>query len=91
MGPLVYGRRLIPQPARDELLLRVRACGVCRTDLHVSEGDLPVHRAHVIPGQEVVGDVVGLGPNVLDFAVGDLVGMAWLRHTCAGTRTGWST
>lgn len=81
-GPLVYERRPIPQPARDELLLRVRACGVCRTDLHVSEGDLPVHRTHVTPGHEVVGDVAGLGSDIRDVAVGDLVGMAWLRRTC---------
>lgn len=81
-GPLVYGRRPVPRPAGDELLLRVRACGVCRTDLHVSEGDLPVRRPHVTPGHEVVGDVVGLGSGVHDFARGDLVGMAWLRQTC---------
>ncbi|MBN9096678.1 MAG: zinc-binding alcohol dehydrogenase family protein [Pseudonocardia sp.] len=81
-GPLVYGRRPVPRPGPDELLLRVWACGVCRTDLHVSEGDLPVHRAHVTPGHEVVGDVVGLGTDVAAFAPGDLVGMAWLRRTC---------
>jgi propanol-preferring alcohol dehydrogenase len=73
----------IPQPASDELLVAVRACGVCRTDLHVSEGDLAVHRAHVTPGHEVVGEVVALGSDAGDeFAVGDRVGIAWLRHTC---------
>lgn len=81
-GPLVYGRRPVPRPGRDELLLRVRACGVCRTDLHVSEGDLPVRRAHVTPGHEVVGEVAGLGSGVQDFTRGELVGMAWLRRTC---------
>ncbi|WP_407663021.1 zinc-binding alcohol dehydrogenase family protein [Mycolicibacterium helvum] len=73
----------IPQPAPDELLVAVRACGVCRTDLHVTEGDLAVHRPHVIPGHEVVGEVVAIGSDAGDeFAVGDRVGVAWLRHTC---------
>ncbi|MCX2929641.1 zinc-binding alcohol dehydrogenase family protein [Mycobacterium sp. CVI_P3] len=73
----------IPRPAADELLVAVRACGVCRTDLHVTEGDLAVHRAHVTPGHEVVGEVVAIGPDAGDgFAVGDRVGVAWLRHTC---------
>jgi alcohol dehydrogenase, propanol-preferring len=73
----------IPQPASDELLVAVRACGVCRTDLHVSEGDLEVHRPHVTPGHEVVGEVVALGSDAgEEFDVGDRVGIAWLRHTC---------
>lgn len=73
----------IPQPAPDELLVAVRACGVCRTDLHVTEGDLAVHRPHVTPGHEVVGEVVALGSDAGDeFTVGDRVGVAWLRHTC---------
>jgi alcohol dehydrogenase, propanol-preferring len=72
----------VPRPATDELLVAVRACGVCRTDLHVSEGDLPVHRLAVIPGHEVVGEVIEVGPEAgTDFAVGDRVGIAWLRHT----------
>ena len=72
----------VPEPGPGELLVAVRACGVCRTDLHVAEGDLPVHRRGVIPGHEVVGDVVALGPGAGGFAVGDRVGVAWLRHTC---------
>ena len=72
-----------PEPAPGELLVRVLRCGVCRTDLHVSEGDLPVHRANVIPGHEVVGEVVALGDDPDErFAVGDRVGIAWLRQTC---------
>ena len=72
----------VPRPAADELLVAVRACGVCRTDLHVTEGDLPVHRADVIPGHEVVGEVIELGPQAGSlFSVGDRVGIAWLRHT----------
>src|SRR6201988_1365746 len=73
----------LPQPGPGELLVAVHACGVCRTDLHVAEGDLPVHRPGVIPGHEVVEKVAGLGPDAGDeFAIGDRVGIAWLRHTC---------
>jgi alcohol dehydrogenase, propanol-preferring len=73
----------VPSPAPGELLVAVRACGVCRTDLHVAEGDLPVHRPNVIPGHEVVAEVVALGEDSGDeFSVGDRVGVAWLRHTC---------
>ncbi|MFR9753535.1 zinc-binding alcohol dehydrogenase family protein [Nocardia sp. 004] len=83
-GALVAERTPIPEPAPDELLVRVLACGVCRTDLHVAEGDLPVHRAGVVPGHEVVGEVAVVGSAVRaeGFAVGDRVGIAWLRHTC---------
>jgi alcohol dehydrogenase, propanol-preferring len=73
----------VPRPGPTELLVAVHACGVCRTDLHVTEGDLPVHREHVTPGHEVVGEVISVGPDAGDtFAVGDRVGIAWLRHTC---------
>jgi propanol-preferring alcohol dehydrogenase len=70
-------------PAGGELLVRVLACGVCRTDLHVAEGDLPVHRRDVVPGHEVVGEVVEPADG---FATGDLVGIAWLRGTCGECR-----
>ncbi|MFJ4468212.1 zinc-binding alcohol dehydrogenase family protein [Streptomyces sp. NPDC089424] len=85
-GPVGTGglRRLdrpVPVPAEDELLVRVRACGVCRTDLHVAEGDLPVHRPGVVPGHEVAGVVAGAGAAVRGFAAGDRVGVAWLRRT----------
>lgn len=73
----------VPAPAPGELLVRVRACGVCRTDLHVVDGDLPVHRPGVVPGHEVVGEVVS---EAGAFAVGDLVGIPWLRHTCGRCR-----
>ncbi|MGN2637975.1 zinc-binding alcohol dehydrogenase family protein [Nocardia takedensis] len=76
----------IPRPGPDELLVRVLACGVCRTDLHVVEGDLPVHRRPVTPGHEVVGEVIEAPSDRTDFAVGDRVGIAWLRHTCGVCR-----
>jgi propanol-preferring alcohol dehydrogenase len=73
----------VPRPAPSELLVAVRACGVCRTDLHVTEGDLPVHRERVTPGHEIVGEIVEVGADAGDgFEVGDRVGIAWLRHTC---------
>ncbi|GLY67797.1 zinc-binding alcohol dehydrogenase family protein [Amycolatopsis taiwanensis] len=75
-----------PRPGPGELLVRVRACGVCRTDLHVVEGDLPVHRPGVVPGHEVVGEVIELGAGVAGFAGGDRVGIAWLRSTCGVCR-----
>ncbi|HET8641761.1 MAG TPA: zinc-binding alcohol dehydrogenase family protein, partial [Pseudonocardiaceae bacterium] len=82
-GPLSLRDLPQPRPGPGELLVRVRACGVCRTDLHVAEGDLPVHKPGVVPGHEVVGEVVRAGG---DFRQGDLVGIAWLRHTCGRCR-----
>lgn len=76
--PLRAVGRPVPTPGPGELLLRVRACAVCRTDLHVAEGDLPPHKSPVVPGHEIVGEVVSDGYG---FAAGDRVGVAWLRHT----------
>ncbi|MGV9664638.1 zinc-binding alcohol dehydrogenase family protein [Nocardia niigatensis] len=85
--PLRLDRVPIPAPGAGELLVRVLACGVCRTDLHVAEGDLAVHRARVVPGHEVVGVVVEAGDGVdAEIQVGDRVGIAWLRHTCGVCR-----
>ncbi|WP_028799431.1 zinc-binding alcohol dehydrogenase family protein [Streptomyces sp. 142MFCol3.1] len=80
-GPLRFVEKPVPSPGPDEILVHVRACGVCRTDLHVSEGDLPVRRPGVTPGHEVVGVVAGTGDAVDGFALGDRVGVAWLRRT----------
>lgn len=79
--PIELVDKPVPTPGPDELLVKVRACGVCRTDLHVTEGDLPVHRAGVTPGHEVVGEVVDSGEQVRGFDSGDRVGVAWLHHT----------
>jgi len=82
----------IPRPGPDELLLKVLACGVCRTDLHVTEGDLPVHRPGVTPGHEVVAEVVAVGEgDASGFKEGDRAGAAWLRwtdNTCKFCRRG---
>jgi propanol-preferring alcohol dehydrogenase len=85
-SPLALVERPVPAPARGEVLVRVRACGVCRTDLHLAEGDLPPRRAAVVPGHEVVGEVVRLGEGSSRFRTGDRVGIAWLRHTCGACR-----
>ncbi|GAA4250490.1 zinc-binding alcohol dehydrogenase family protein [Dactylosporangium darangshiense] len=71
----------VPEPADDEILVRVRACGVCRTDLHLAEGDLPPHRPGTVPGHEVVGTVERTGAAVTDPPPGTRVGVAWLRWT----------
>jgi propanol-preferring alcohol dehydrogenase len=75
-----------PEPAADELLVEVEVCGVCRTDLHVVDGDLPVHRSHVVPGHQVVGRVVATGADVGRSRPGDRVGVAWLHRTCGVCR-----
>lgn len=81
-GPLALVERPDPEPGPGELRVQVRVCGVCRTDLHLAEGDLAPARPAVVPGHEIVGTVDRLGPGATRFAVGDRVGIAWLRHTC---------
>jgi len=79
--------RPLPSPGPGEIRVRVSVCGVCRTDLHVAEGDLAVHRPSVVPGHEVAGVVDLLGPGAGSrFAVGDRAGIAWLRWTCGVCR-----
>lgn len=85
-GPLSLVRRVVPEPGPYELLLAVSACGVCRTDLHLAEGDLAPRLPRCVPGHEVVGRVVGRGSGVEGFAVGERVGAAWLSGTCARCR-----
>lgn len=85
-GPLELVDVALPTPSEREVRVRVRACGVCRTDLHIVEGDLPLHRARVVPGHQVVGVVDALGPDCARFEVGDRAGIAWLRHTCGHCR-----
>jgi propanol-preferring alcohol dehydrogenase len=71
-----------PEPGPGQVLVEVGACGVCRTDLHVCDGDLPHPRPAVVPGHEIVGRVVALGEGVNGFAVGQRVGIPWLGFTC---------
>lgn len=85
-GPLELVELAPPVPGPGQIRVRVSSCGVCRTDLHVAEGDLPVHRPRVVPGHEVVGTVDALGPGAARFALGDRVGVAWLASTCGACR-----
>ncbi|MGH9029478.1 MAG: zinc-binding alcohol dehydrogenase family protein, partial [Acidimicrobiales bacterium] len=85
-GPLRLVDRPLPDPGPRQVRVRVSACGVCRTDLHVAEGDLPVHRPRVVPGHEVVGEVELAGSQATRFAVGERVGVPWLAETCGVCR-----
>jgi propanol-preferring alcohol dehydrogenase len=75
-----------PTPKPGEILIKVTACGVCRTDLHVVDGDLPDPKLPLTPGHEIVGRVIGLGPSANRFRVGDRVGVPWLGWTCGTCR-----
>lgn len=85
-GPLRRGEVPDPEPGPGEVRVRVSACGVCRTDLHLAEGDLVPHRVRTTPGHEVVGTVDRLGPGAHRFELGERIGIAWLRHTCGECR-----
>src|SRR5688572_7595730 len=85
-GPLRLVELPDPQPGPGDVRVRVEACGVCRTDLHLAEGDLVPRRPHTVPGHEVVGRVDALGPGCTRLAPGDRVGIAWLRGTCGRCR-----
>jgi propanol-preferring alcohol dehydrogenase len=84
--PLVLGDRPVPEPGPGELLIRVLCCGVCRTDLHLAEGDLRPRRPGVTPGHEVVGEVVRAGDGATRFAERDRIGVAWLAGTDGSCR-----
>jgi propanol-preferring alcohol dehydrogenase len=81
-SPLRLAELPLPEPQRGEVRLKVRCCAICRTDLHVIEGDLPQQKMPIIPGHQVVGTVDALGPGCRRFQLGQRAGVAWLRHTC---------
>src|SRR5919197_2760767 len=85
-GPLRGADLPDAEPGSGEVRVRVLACGVGRTDLHLAEGDLAPRRPDTVPGHEVVGVVDALGPDARRFAIGDRVGIAWLRGTCGRCR-----
>jgi propanol-preferring alcohol dehydrogenase len=90
-NPLEYAEVTTPEPNSGEVLVRVRACGVCRTDLHVIEGELPPRKSPVIPGHQVVGIVEKLGESTQRFGIGERVGIAWLYRidgSCEYCRSG---
>jgi propanol-preferring alcohol dehydrogenase len=80
--PLKLERLAIPKPAAGELLLKVQACGICRTDLHVVDGELTTPKLPLVPGHQIVGEVEVCGADVHGFGPGDLVGVPWLGGTC---------
>ena len=85
-GPLRSVELPDPRPGPGEVRIRVGACGVCRTDLHLAEGDLSPRRPRTVPGHEIVGVVDELGPGADRFRIGDRIGVAWLRGTCGRCR-----
>lgn len=80
--PLVMRERAPPQPQAGEILVEIAACGVCRTDLHVVDGELPRPKLPIVPGHEIVGRVASIGEGVGGFTVGERVGVPWLGATC---------
>ena len=81
-NPLTFTEVPDPEPAPGEIRVRVRACGICRTDLHVVEAELPPVTTPLIPGHQVVGIVDSIGKGAARFKIGDRIGIAWLRKTC---------
>jgi len=86
-GPLVFEDVSVPEPMNFEVRLRVTACGVCRTDLHVVEGDLEQRLSPVIPGHQIVGVIDKIGESVAGLSLGQRVGVAWLHSTCGHCRS----
>ena len=84
--PLKYLEVPVPHPGPEQVLIRVRACGVCRTDLHIVDGELTEPKLPLILGHEIVGTVAALGAQVKKFRVGDRIGVPWLGHTCGHCR-----
>ncbi|UYO54202.1 zinc-dependent alcohol dehydrogenase family protein [Rhodopseudomonas palustris] len=84
--PLQWQSRDTPQPGDGEVMVTVSACGVCRTDLHVVDSELPNIRYPIIPGHEIVGRVAAVGAGVTSHQIGDRVGIPWLGHTCGVCR-----
>src|SRR5438067_7174161 len=81
-APLVSREGPVPRPAATEILIEVAACGVCRTDLHVVDGELPNPKLPIVPGHEIVGRVAAMGAAVAGLAIGERVGVPWLGSTC---------
>jgi propanol-preferring alcohol dehydrogenase len=81
-GELLAVQKPMPQARGHDVVVRVLACGVCRTDLHIIDGELPAHRPAIVPGHEVVGHVVARGPQAKRFAIGQRIGIPWLGQAC---------
>ena len=84
--PLRLAELPVPEPGPGQVLIKVSACGVCRTDLHVVDGELTEPRLPIVPGHEIVGRVAGTGPGVDRFARDERIGIPWLGWTCGRCR-----
>ncbi|MGH7238110.1 MAG: zinc-dependent alcohol dehydrogenase family protein, partial [Candidatus Saccharimonadales bacterium] len=80
--PLVYKKIPVPKPGAGQVLIKVMACGICRTDLHVIDGELNRPKLPLIPGHEIIGRIAGLGANVDNHELNELIGVPWLGYTC---------
>jgi propanol-preferring alcohol dehydrogenase len=80
--PLIYKELPVPEPADNQLLVKIIACGICRTDLHIIDGDLDKPKLPLILGHEIVGKVTAIGKDVNGFYLNDIVGIPWMGHTC---------
>ncbi len=80
--PLTLFEKEVPEPQGGEVLIQVEVCAICRTDLHIIEGDLPQHRSPLVPGHQVVGHITQVGKGPSRFKIGDRVGVAWLYASC---------
>lgn len=89
-GPLRFDDVPVPEPGAGQVRLKVRCCAICRTDLHVIEGDLPRQTRPIVPGHQVIGIVDQLGPGCGRLAIGQRIGVAWLRQTCGECRFCWA-
>src|SRR5438128_1939424 len=81
-NPLALTEMSKPEPQGKQVLVRVHACGICRTDLHVIEGELAQHKSPLIPGHQIVGTIEQIGEQITSLQVGDRVGIPWLHQTC---------
>src|SRR5690348_7348973 len=84
--PLRAAEISTPEPGPGEVAIAIAACAVCRTDLQLSEGDLPLHKSPIIPGHQAIGRILALGPGVGAFGIGDRVGIGWLGYACGTCR-----
>src|SRR5256885_14061406 len=80
--PLINKQVPLPVFSDDQVLVRVIACGVCRTDLHILDGELKHPKLPLIPGHEIIGEIIDIGKNVIHLKRGDVVGIPWLGYTC---------
>src|SRR5664279_4219317 len=81
-NPLALKTIPLPEPSSHQVLIKVIACGVCRTDLHIVDGELTGPKLPLIPGHEIIGEVLYAGSDVVNITTGDMVGVPWLGYTC---------